>query len=111
MQRTAAALDAVLERQADELAGIIVEPRAQGAGGMRFHDAAVLRRLRAAADRYELLLIFDEIFTGFGRTGTLFACEDGAAGYHDAVEGADRRNAAARGDHCAAQGVRGVLVR
>src|SRR2546423_14234748 len=42
---------------------------------MRFHDAEVLRRLRAAADRYELLLIFDEIFTGFGRTGAMFASE------------------------------------
>jgi adenosylmethionine-8-amino-7-oxononanoate aminotransferase len=42
---------------------------------MRFHDAEVLRRLRAAADRYGLLLIFDEIFTGFGRTGAMFACE------------------------------------
>jgi adenosylmethionine-8-amino-7-oxononanoate aminotransferase len=42
---------------------------------MRFHDAAVLRRLRKAADRHGLLLIFDEIFTGFGRTGTMFACE------------------------------------
>jgi adenosylmethionine-8-amino-7-oxononanoate aminotransferase len=42
---------------------------------MRFHDAAVLRRLRDLADRYELLLIFDEIFTGFGRTGTMLACE------------------------------------
>ena len=68
-------MDEFLERRSDELAGILVEPLAQGAGGMRFHDAAVLRRLRAAADRYELLLIFDEIFTGFGRTGTLFACE------------------------------------
>ncbi len=57
------------------LAGIIVEPLVQGAGGMRFHDAQVLRRLRTAADRYELLLIFDEIFTGFGRTGEMFACE------------------------------------
>ncbi len=47
----------------------------QGAGGMRFHDAATLRRLRALADKYDLLLIFDEIFTGFGRTGTMFACE------------------------------------
>ena len=48
----------------------------QGAGGMRFHDAQVLRTLRAAADRYELLLIFDEIFTGFGRTGSLFAFQE-----------------------------------
>ena len=47
----------------------------QGAGGMKFHDANVLKRLRAAADKYDLLLIFDEIFTGFGRTGTMFACQ------------------------------------
>jgi adenosylmethionine-8-amino-7-oxononanoate aminotransferase len=70
-----AALDAVLARHADELAGIIVEPLVQGAGGMLFHDPAVLRQLRQAADRHDLLLIFDEIFTGFGRTGSLFACE------------------------------------
>ena len=47
----------------------------QGAGGMKFHDENVLRRLRALADKYEVLLIFDEIFTGFGRSGTMFACE------------------------------------
>src|SRR5262249_60288213 len=60
---------------ADRTAAIMVEPLVQGAGGMLFHDAEVLKRLRAIADQQGLLLIFDEIFTGFGRTGTMFACE------------------------------------
>src|SRR5947209_5061440 len=73
-----AALAALLTRHGGEIAGILVEPLVQGAGGMRFHDAAVLRRLRAAADRFDVLLIFDEIFTGFGRTGGMFASEAAA---------------------------------
>jgi adenosylmethionine-8-amino-7-oxononanoate aminotransferase len=76
-EETARAFWQTLERHAGELAAIIVEPLVQGAGGMRFHGADVLHTLRTAADRYDLLLIFDEIFTGFGRTGTLFACEVG----------------------------------
>jgi adenosylmethionine---8-amino-7-oxononanoate aminotransferase len=74
-EESAAAFARCLDQRSDELAGIVVEPLVQGAGGMRFHDEAVLRLLRNAADRYGLLLIFDEIFTGFGRTGSLFACE------------------------------------
>src|SRR6476661_6652683 len=69
------ALELVLARHADSIAGVMIEPLVQGAGGMRFHDAATLQRLRDIADRCGALLIFDEIFTGFGRTGTMFACE------------------------------------
>jgi adenosylmethionine-8-amino-7-oxononanoate aminotransferase len=71
-----AALDAFLDRHAPEVAAMIVEPRVQGAGGMLFHDDQVLRRLRRLADQHGLLLIFDEIFTGFGRTGSLFVSGD-----------------------------------
>src|SRR5262245_59967939 len=67
-----AAPSGLIERHADDIAAIIVEPLVQGAGGMRFHDADVLKRLRAIADQHALLLIFDEVFTGFGRTGTMF---------------------------------------
>jgi adenosylmethionine-8-amino-7-oxononanoate aminotransferase len=73
-EERAAALDALLAQRGDTVAGIIVEPLVQGAGGMRFHDTATLQRLRAMADRYGVLLVFDEIFTGFLRTGAMFAC-------------------------------------
>jgi adenosylmethionine-8-amino-7-oxononanoate aminotransferase len=74
-EASTAALEVMLGQQSERIAAIIVEPLVQGAGGMRFHEAQVLRALRTLADRYGLLLIFDEIFTGFGRTGTMFAFE------------------------------------
>jgi len=70
-----AEFDAFMAARAGTLAAIIVEPLVQGAGGMVMHGPAVLRHLRRAADDYGVTLIFDEIFTGFGRTGTMFAFE------------------------------------
>lgn len=71
-----AAFEQCLALHAHEVAAVIIEPLVQGAGGMQMHDASTLARVAASCARHDVLLIADEIMTGFGRTGHLFACEE-----------------------------------
>lgn len=68
-------IDRFLADKYKSIAAMILEPLVQGAGGMKFHDPEVLTGLSDIASKYDILLIADEIFTGFGRTGSMFACE------------------------------------
>src|SRR5690606_474067 len=87
--RAADALEALLVANEGRVCALILEPLVQCAGGMRMHDPAYLRRARALCDAHGVDLIADEIAVGFGRTGTMFACEQappampgGAPGVH-----------------------------
>lgn len=70
-----AALEHAVSQAADEIAAVFVEPMVQGAAGMRMYPAEWLRRLRALCDRHHVLLVADEVFTGYGRTGPMWACD------------------------------------
>ncbi len=69
------ALEAIVRDGRDEIAAVVLEPLVQGAAGMRMYDPAYLRRARALCDAHDVILVVDEVFTGYGRTGPMWACE------------------------------------
>jgi adenosylmethionine-8-amino-7-oxononanoate aminotransferase len=74
-ERAFAAIAKLVREQADTVAAVVVEPIVQGAAGMRMYDPTFLRELRALCDRHDVWLVVDEVFTGYGRTGPMWACE------------------------------------
>ena len=103
----------IFERDGATTAALIVEPLVQGAGGMAMYDSRYLHRARELTRSYDVHLIADEIMTGFGRTGTMFACEQAGdhAGSAVPVEGHHRRLPAAVVRACDRRGIRRVLRR
>ncbi|HBJ37465.1 MAG TPA: adenosylmethionine--8-amino-7-oxononanoate transaminase [Planctomycetaceae bacterium] len=75
LEHYAAKMEALICEHADDLAAVVVEPLVQGAAGMVVHPDGFLRRVRQACDAHNVLLVADEVATGFGRTGKMFACE------------------------------------
>ena len=75
LERAIDALAEVLRRESDTIACVALEPIVQGAAGMRIYDPAYLRAARELCDRHDVFLVADEVFTGYGRTGPMWACE------------------------------------
>lgn len=75
LERALDALETTVREGADTLAAVVLEPMVQGAAGMRIYDAGYLRRARELCDRHDVFLVADEVFAGYGRTGTFWACD------------------------------------
>jgi adenosylmethionine-8-amino-7-oxononanoate aminotransferase len=74
LDRAVAALERTLAAHGQRVAAVVLEPVVQGAAGMRLYDVAYLRAARELCDRHDVLLVFDEVFSGYGRTGPMWAC-------------------------------------
>ena len=74
-ERAFSALEALIEQYGDQIAAVVLEPMVQAAGGMRIYDSEFLRRARALTSKHDIFLVLDEVFTGYGRTGPMWASE------------------------------------
>jgi adenosylmethionine---8-amino-7-oxononanoate aminotransferase len=75
LEEAVTALSQILEREASDICALVIEPLIQGAGGMRMYDPAYLREARRLTKQHDVLLVVDEVFTGYGRTGKFWACD------------------------------------